>query len=453
MAFVSDTFTDTNATTQPSHTGETGATWTQKLGSDPARIFSNILFPRQDTGTALQILYASGTPTNADYSVASAIRVDGSGDVDNEVGLVARLNTTTGECYFGRYSAADGAWEIWYTDGASTFTKLSHFDEAAPSADFTMTFVVTGTALALKSDATTKTSVTDATISAKGKAGTIYTSRSGGVTGCKLSYYDFTATDGAAALSANTASVTSFGSGSVVIAGTAASGGTDPKTYQLKRGTDGVTFGTNVGSAQVLSGSTAPSNVTDNGVTDGRLYYWKWNIPIPQPVLLIAISSIVSRTRPGRRFTSPRRAVIPTSEASLRRGRRSRGLTCILTFRSRPTTCWRSMAATRSAAICAPKMRQPQADTPSLSRNTGQARRRFRASNSYAVWLDECQYTTVSNLTITGSGVASNGTTTSTEAGVKATLAGSADINGLIVRTASSVGSGRGACGLLWPDR
>lgn len=66
--FVRDTFTDTDSTLLSSHTGEAGATWTlHTLTTGTIIILTNRA--HKDTQSAAALYYASGLPSNADYSV------------------------------------------------------------------------------------------------------------------------------------------------------------------------------------------------------------------------------------------------------------------------------------------------------------------------------------------------------------------------------------------------
>src|SRR3990167_6827625 len=105
MAFVSDTFTDTDTTALQSHTGETGATWT----AHPSLVLNstisgNRLAPPSSVDTSAY--YASGAPSAAEYDVqADFIRYATlSGSVDG--GITGRMNisaTTFYLVYYGNY--------------------------------------------------------------------------------------------------------------------------------------------------------------------------------------------------------------------------------------------------------------------------------------------------------------------------------------------------------------
>lgn len=75
----------------------------------------------------------------------------------------------------------------------------------------------------------------------------------------------------------------------------AATNGTQPYTYQLQRGTDGITFGANVGAA--LTGqTTATATWTDTGLTTATLYYYRVQVTDSTGTPVVVNSNIASAT-------------------------------------------------------------------------------------------------------------------------------------------------------------
>lgn len=291
-------------------------------------------------------------------------------------------------------------------------------------------------AAAWQSGEATAISVTDSAISAQGYSGVM--SYMGGANGGPIridapGFLLETATD--VALTANVASLSALATTSATIAGTAAVGGTNPKSYQLQRGTDGSTFGTNVGSPQSLSDSTAPSAQASTGLTDGLAYAFRWQVTDSAGTPAVVNSNTIwavphaagtsfyvasggsdtnvgSSGSPWQTFTKANRY----GESSILAGD-----SLLLNGGDTFTGSLRMTAApaTSAARFTVGKY---GSGVPTIS-----------CSNSYGVWLDGCTYSTVQDLTITGSGVTSGGVTTSTEPGIKATLTGAADLNGIMI--------------------
>lgn len=167
MAFVSDTFTDTDGTQLGDHTGETGATWT----SHPAGAYSvhaKIDANRVHSNSALRCYYASGTPASADYDVEAIVRrVTASGNI----GIVGRLDTSANTMYLAMWTAG-GQWQLYkIVAGTSTQLGSSYNDNPANGTDRTVKLEMRGTAIKVYVDGTEQISVTDSAISAAGRAG------------------------------------------------------------------------------------------------------------------------------------------------------------------------------------------------------------------------------------------------------------------------------------------
>ena len=70
-AFVRDTFTDSDATALQSHTGEEGASWTERTASNDVTISGNAAVAPATGGPV--VYTASGTPSSAEYDVLGVI--------------------------------------------------------------------------------------------------------------------------------------------------------------------------------------------------------------------------------------------------------------------------------------------------------------------------------------------------------------------------------------------
>ncbi len=95
MAFVTDSFTDTNGTLLSSHTGETGATLDETF-----RVVWGAHHPGTSrTGSTGQsqrtriLYYASGAPASADYDVEMDLVCVGTTDTGTAFGVLGRVAT------------------------------------------------------------------------------------------------------------------------------------------------------------------------------------------------------------------------------------------------------------------------------------------------------------------------------------------------------------------------
>lgn len=174
--FVTDTFTDTEATLLVNHTGETGATWAAITSESItlSHIFSNALGWETLGGEFQNAGSASGTPASADYEVFGELRVNGGGTAaTNWVGFAARVQAGVRTYYLGVWNSADGRYEIGkYVSG--TFTSIATQTASEPADGNILKFRVSGTTLKMLLNDVEKLSTTDSSISAAGKAGFFY---------------------------------------------------------------------------------------------------------------------------------------------------------------------------------------------------------------------------------------------------------------------------------------
>lgn len=168
MAFVNDTFTDTDSTIITSHTGETGATWVRQFGhTGDSYIQSN----RLAYGSGVAVHRASGTPASADYSVFGWLYV-ASTVSGSAAGAIARAQSGAGTYYYGGYVQGAG-WRL-YKYIALSGTQLG--STAAQTLTVGQTYLielrVVGDQISLYVDGTLKVGpVTDTSITTAGSAG------------------------------------------------------------------------------------------------------------------------------------------------------------------------------------------------------------------------------------------------------------------------------------------
>ena len=165
MAFVSDTFTDSDGTSVTSHTGETGATWTNHPSyTNGAKIQNNRAHGNND----YRVLYASGSPASADYDVEAVVRkVTGL----NHAGVVGRCSTSTNTYYAAVWENAGPWWRLYKLVSGTSTSLGTYSDNPAEGTDRTVKLQMRGTSIKVFVDGTERISVTDSAISDAGRAG------------------------------------------------------------------------------------------------------------------------------------------------------------------------------------------------------------------------------------------------------------------------------------------
>jgi len=108
MAFVNDSFTDTDGVLLENHTGETGATWTKHPGhSGSAEIDTNRWGATSGNGVYL----ASGVPASAEYDVTAVLFTVDVGPNGN-VGVAGRSDTLANTYYRAYYNTNGDKWAV-----------------------------------------------------------------------------------------------------------------------------------------------------------------------------------------------------------------------------------------------------------------------------------------------------------------------------------------------------
>lgn len=197
--FVVDTFTGGSAGDDLStHTGETGATWTEHssytTGATQLDGTGGVFC--QATPTCY---YASGTPTGADYSVSGVIvRVD---TADCVIGVAGRVQTGANTLYYAHWRKVGATlrWELAKVV-AGTFTSLGTYNQTlVVGTEYTVLLTLTGTALELFVDGVSRISLTDGDIAVAGRAGLRATTAVTTTTGVHLNGITASETAGGAA--------------------------------------------------------------------------------------------------------------------------------------------------------------------------------------------------------------------------------------------------------------
>lgn len=135
--FLTDTFTDTNATVLDSHTGERGATWTKVTGrTGVVTIQANAAYQSSTQPT----YYASGVPTSPDYDVAANVFFATAGVTNQVYGITGRQSTSADTSYFltlVRSSATQTDLQLWRMSAGTNSTLATMTPSPAPIAGST----------------------------------------------------------------------------------------------------------------------------------------------------------------------------------------------------------------------------------------------------------------------------------------------------------------------------
>ena len=162
--FVNDTMTDTAGTALTSHTGETGAAWTLRIGT--SMVISNANRCRGNS-TGENYCYSSGLPANANYAVqadfnAQTVAILGSG-------ITGRTSTSAETNYLILMETAD---LVIYKNVAGTYTELGRYATGAGAGSTNAGKLdMSGTAIKGFWAGTERISATDSSIAAAGRAG------------------------------------------------------------------------------------------------------------------------------------------------------------------------------------------------------------------------------------------------------------------------------------------
>lgn len=179
---VNDTMAESGDTTLASHTGETGATWTQHGGSANAAtvIASTDTVVNAATGSALY--YASAAPGSPDYYVAAQLRAV-TAEADGIAGVVARCDTSATTFYSLVYYVVGGGLQVYRTvAGVATQLGSTYAFTPTVGANYYIRLEVQGTAVRAYLDGVEIISTTDTQITAAGRAGVLFNAAAGTAT-------------------------------------------------------------------------------------------------------------------------------------------------------------------------------------------------------------------------------------------------------------------------------
>lgn len=178
-----DSFTDTAGTTLAAHTGATGASWTALASQTSSAVITPTGRLRKGNAAGFSQYHTSGVPASANYLVEADVYV-ASLVTDDAVGLVGRLDVSTGTTYFlARYLVQTSAWQILrVSGGVGTQVGTQYVQTLTAGSTYRLGLQMSGSTITLTVNGVARVTGTDATITATGRAGV----RSGLVGGAAL---------------------------------------------------------------------------------------------------------------------------------------------------------------------------------------------------------------------------------------------------------------------------
>lgn len=171
---VEDSFIGDTGTFLEHHVGETGAAWTQhptNTGTGAVQISdAGRIFIGSNTASSTLLYYASGVPRTPDYSVQATIRVR-SVLAGGQVSVCGRMDVSANTFYGARLQGGGANWQLFKLVAGVGTTLGTVAVSPVIDQDYLLTLKMTGTTIALFVNGVSIISVTDATITAAGRAG------------------------------------------------------------------------------------------------------------------------------------------------------------------------------------------------------------------------------------------------------------------------------------------
>lgn len=169
-ATSTDSFTGTTGVALQDRDGEAGATWARHSSAGADAVLTNSGRLRKDAASTTALYFGSGTPTSPDYRVTSEIYA-ATTLANDRAGVVARLDPTANTYYAAAYSNATASWTLSAVL-AGTITPLGTATQPfPPGSTRRVALDIVGSTLRVLVDGTPLITVTDASISAAGRAG------------------------------------------------------------------------------------------------------------------------------------------------------------------------------------------------------------------------------------------------------------------------------------------
>jgi len=175
-----DTFTDADGTFVDDHFPSGGGCWKQHLislqgtlgASNTAHVVIDNNKVHQENNSNFRLYYHSAIPIDADYDVSCDIILRSDNNLAS-AGPVARLALLSSDYYFVRYNSNGNVWQLFsvVANGNPQTTLGSVGQDLTIDQVYRCTLRCLGATISLIVDGIEIISVTDATISAKGRAG------------------------------------------------------------------------------------------------------------------------------------------------------------------------------------------------------------------------------------------------------------------------------------------
>jgi hypothetical protein len=172
-ATSADSMSGTAGATLQSRSGETAASWTKHPASNGDAVLTPAGRVRKNGTTLGALYYASAVPAGADYTVDADVYV-ASNLTNDMAGVVGRLDpsSASGTYYEVRYEQPGQAWVLYkVVNGTWTWLGQSATQALTAGSTYHLTLALTGTTIRALVDGAQVVSVTDASITAAGRAG------------------------------------------------------------------------------------------------------------------------------------------------------------------------------------------------------------------------------------------------------------------------------------------
>ena len=161
--FVDDSFTDANWVNLTAHTGAVGATWTNGTPAGSYQIYLNHAYP-----ITAGVIYASGLPATAEYSVECDYKIV---SATGSPGPAGRINTAANTYYGVYYDHSAGHW-LLIRVVSGTITTLSQWVSGVTIGQtYRVKLELLNATKKVYVDGVERISSTDNTITAAGRAG------------------------------------------------------------------------------------------------------------------------------------------------------------------------------------------------------------------------------------------------------------------------------------------
>ena len=254
--FVEDSFTGTAGTVITGRTGEVGATWAAHANWSALAVLSNALRVRGDGSN--NVMYASGTPSSADYEVQADMYI---ASHTGAAGIMGRVNTSSNSWYWARYNGTQ--WDLYRSD-VTTVAGSSVSQTLTVGQTYRLRLAMNGTNIKLYVDDVEKFSVTDSNVTATGKAGLALIG--GGSNSTGYHFDNFTAGSLTASFVAAPTAIPKSHTGNITLTLTGSNTAWDGTTVFTPSGVSGVTK-----VSQNVTSATAATLVVTTGSSTGTL--------------------------------------------------------------------------------------------------------------------------------------------------------------------------------------